>query len=108
METKYIKISYPEKVYSKKHLLYAELETVNAEKKIIEFKKLRRREALLKIQLKSKSQEALLLIKKLNKQLQKKKEEEEKEEITEESQDVNSLDLELERIQRKLAKLQAE
>jgi hypothetical protein len=107
---KFVRISYPEKLYAQKNLLHSELELLVSTKYITEYKSLRSKEARLKIALKSRIGECLSLMKQLNKKLPKvKMPESDSLPIAftpQESPPSDSLDKELARIRSKLSQLQ--
>ncbi|MAG37784.1 hypothetical protein CMI45_00460 [Candidatus Pacearchaeota archaeon] len=107
---KFVRISYPEKLYAQKNLLHSELELLISTKYITEYKSLRSKEARLKIALKSRIGECLSLMKQLNKKLPKVKIPEsdslDSPSSQEESPQSDSLDKELARIRSKLERLQ--
>ncbi len=119
MANEFVKLSPHESVYTQKNLLYSELETLTATKHLLNYKFLKSDENKLKISLKSKISECLNLINSLDKTLPKVKmhepenspDIEEKEMLKQEeisnSFDTAKLELELEKIKRKLSALQS-
>ena len=106
----YVKISYPEKKYGERNLLYSQMQLINTNKRILAYKEIRNKEIALKLELKIKINEALELLSKLDKMLPHVKmhaEEKLKEKILQEHE-VKKEDFEdeLQRIKRKLSALQ--
>lgn len=113
MSSEYVRLSYPEKLFGEKNLLYTELELLTSTKRITTYRKLRKKELLLKIAVKTKIKEVLLAMKELDKMLptahlpRKKKVEEKKKmdkEIQEEMKETG-IEAELQAIRDKLASL---
>ena len=104
----YVKISFPEKKYGNKNLLRAQLQLIQANKRILAYKELRNKEASLRIELKLKINEALNLLKILDKTLPhvKMHSEDKQEKIKEEEIKHETLEDELQRIRKKLSALQ--
>lgn len=108
--TEYVRITFPEKVYGEKNLLYAEMEILTTTKRLIEYRELRKKEHDLKIKLKMRMQELMSLLDSADKMLPKVRVEEarktEKKTEIQETIEDSSLDMELEKIKSKIASLQ--
>jgi hypothetical protein len=113
MGSEYVKISYPEKVYSQKNLLQSQLETLTNIKRLREYTKLRKEELVLQIALKKRIEDILELLKLLDKllpqtnlKLEKSPEHTRQEIILDKEEKKNlTLEQELEAIRRKLSNL---
>ena len=120
MSSEYVKISRSELVYGESSLLKSQMSILNLKKRYISHRELRKKELLLKIELKKKIEEAIAHLAFLEKllphtRLQEEEEQKLKKEIAKsvdkaeeikENKKIPSIESELEEIQRKLAALQ--
>ncbi|MFH1289818.1 MAG: hypothetical protein ABIH92_00240 [Nanoarchaeota archaeon] len=111
-KSEYVRVSPPEKVYGQKHLLQTQLELLNLIKSFHTYKVLRNEELVLKVTLKSKVEELINLITKLERLLPKAhytpETREEKEKDKKKRERKLSLQEEIERVRQKLARIQKE
>ena len=118
MSSEYVKISRSELVYGESSLLKSQMSILNLKKRYISHRELRKKELLLKIELKKKIEEAiahLAFLEKLLPHTRLQEEQKLKKEIAKsvgkaeeikENKKIPSIESELEEIQRKLAALQ--
>jgi hypothetical protein len=106
----YIKITYPEKIYTEKNLLHSELEVILTLKHLEKYRKLRTEELSQKINLKNKMNELNNKILELEKSLPRIKIEKDKEEIIllkKQTIEKDDLEEEMEQIKERIRKLQS-
>ncbi len=112
MNSEYVRVSIPERLYSVKGLLRTQLATLNALQAFRNYKKLRNDEFLLRISIKNEVESCITLLMQLEKVLpqtayQLPSEREKKQEPTNEEKEELSLNDEIQMIKRKLSALQA-
>jgi hypothetical protein len=123
MKSEYVKLTHPEKVYGEANLLNSEISILTVMQKYQEFKKLRKRELFLKVELKKLIEDAKESLDTVSRILPKTKFDEDDEiieinkeifgqiqisqkEIIKEEQAKYSIEEELEQIKKRLEKLQ--
>ncbi len=109
MSSEYVKLSIPEVTYARKNFLKAQLDVLDIVKHYLTYQNLRKREFMLKIDLKNKIENidtnVSVLQKILPKTYNQESEEKQKVELEGESKEVNSLQYEIDLIKKKLALL---
>jgi len=111
MNSEHVRLSSAEKIYGEKMLLISQLNILNSHKMMKDYKKLRKEEFALKVELKSKIDETNSLIEMVDKMLPRIKTNETKEnemfhhKNKKEVNDNISLEQELEEIKRKLERI---